>query len=189
MILLVGLGNIGDNYKYTRHNIGFMIIEYIAQSLNFEDFKFNFKSQVAQKNIFDEKIILCKPQTYMNLSGQAVIEIANFYKIPTENIIIFHDDLDLSFATLKYKYNSGAGGHNGIASIQNIFGTCLHRIKFGVGRPSNNMDVSNYVLSNFNKNEMIDISVILEKMLQNINLLIKKDFNNFIVKSKLDTNI
>jgi PTH1 family peptidyl-tRNA hydrolase len=185
MLLIVGLGNIGDNYKYTRHNIGFMIIDYIFQSHNFDDFKFNFKSQITQKNLFDEKIILCKPQTYMNLSGNAVSEIASFYKIPTENIIIFHDDLDLDFATMKYKSNSGAGGHNGITSIQNLLGTNLHKIKFGIGRPSNKMDVSNYVLSNFNKDEIIDISVILEKMSQNLNLLIKKDFNSFIAKSKL----
>lgn len=185
MILLVGLGNIGDKYKLTRHNVGFLFIDYIASSYNFPPFKASFKSLITEKTINSTKAILQKPQTFMNLSGEAVESLCNYYKILSEDVIIIQDDVDLSFNDIRYKTNSGDGGQKGIRDIQNKIGKEIHRIKIGIGRPSNShQDISDYVLSNFNKSEMQDIEKTLQDFVIELPHLLQKDFKTFIQNIK-----
>lgn len=185
MILLVGLGNIGDKYKLTRHNVGFLFIDYIASFYDFPPFKTNFKSLITEKNINSKKVILQKPQTFMNLSGEAVQPLCNFYKIPSDNVIVIQDDIDLSFNDIRYKTNSGDGGQKGIRDIQNKIGKDIHRIKIGIGRPSNsNHDISDYVLGNFNKSEIQDIEKTLYDFSLELPHLLEKDFKKFIENIK-----
>ncbi len=179
MILIVGLGNIGDNYKLTKHNVGFMVLDCIAKFYNLS-WKLNFKGLLSEKNFLQNKVIFVKPQTFMNLSGDCVASLCSFYKILPQDVIIIQDDLDLDFGKIKYKTNSGDGGHNGIKDIQNKIGKNIHKIKIGIGRPNNLVDVSSYVLSNFSQNQLIDIEVISNKIINSFDLLIEKKFNEFI---------
>ncbi len=184
MILLVGLGNVGDKYKLTRHNVGFLFIDYIASFYDFPPFKANFKSLISEKNINSIKVILQKPQTFMNLSGEAVQPLCNYYKIPNDDVIVLQDDIDLSFNDLRYKTNSSDGGQRGIRDIQNKIGRDIHRIKIGIGRPNNLEDISDYVLSNFNKSEIKNLEKILYDFSLELPNLINKDFKAFITNIK-----
>ncbi|RXJ98886.1 aminoacyl-tRNA hydrolase [Arcobacter sp. CECT 8986] len=151
MSLIVGLGNIGEKYLLTRHNIGFMVIDEMAKNLNTSIInKATFKADVL-KSAYD---LLVKPKTYMNLSGDAVIAIKNYYKIDNEDIIVIHDDLDLPFGTVKFKIGGGHGGHNGLKSIDSHIGREYIRVRIGIGKPQNKEDVVNYVLNNFSKEEL-----------------------------------
>lgn len=174
IFLIIGLGNPGKNYETTRHNIGFMAIDYIADrhDLNLSN-KSKFKADMAQGEISIQnsssksssaKVILCKPMTFMNLSGQSVAQIASYYKIPMSNIIVIHDEIDVDFAKVKTKIGGGSAGHNGIKSIDKELGNKnYHRIRLGVGRPENkNFEISDYVLSSFSASEWDDIEGILK---------------------------
>ena len=185
MILIVGLGNMGSNYEFTRHNVGFMLLDYVAKFYNL-NYKLNFKGLVSEGNINNQKILFVKPQTFMNLSGDCVVAICSFYKISPDNVIVFQDDLDLSLGEIRYKTLSSDGGHNGIKDIQNKIGKNIHKIKIGISRPLPSVDVSSYVLGNFNKNDMLQIDVLFTKILNNFDLLISKNFNEFIKKVKED---
>ena len=151
MKLIVGLGNPGTKYKKTWHNIGFVAIDNIADEFNFDNFKSEnkFKSDIATGQINNTKIILAKPQTYMNNSGEAVRAIAKYYKIKPKDIIVIHDDIDLPLGRLKIITGSSAGGHNGIKSIiQHIKTKDFARIKIGVATPKKDrMDSADYVLA------------------------------------------
>ncbi len=151
MKLIVGLGNPGKNYENTRHNIGFMILDHFAESPTWQT-KWNALYQ--EQIINNEKVLLIKPLTYMNLSGNAVIEFVHFYKINLEDILIIHDDLDLNVGTYRLKINSSSGGHNGIKSIIDRLGSnSFARLKIGI---SNNkgIDTKDYVLGKFTKEEL-----------------------------------
>ena len=151
MKLIVGLGNPGKEYQNTRHNIGFMTLDHFA---NTDNWKSKFSSLYTEIVVNGEKILLIKPQTYMNLSGNALIEFVNFYKINSEDILVIHDDLDLPVGTYRLKINSSAGGHNGIKSIiERLGSTGFARLKIGI---SNNkeMDTKDYVLGKFRKDEL-----------------------------------
>ncbi|RXJ84297.1 aminoacyl-tRNA hydrolase [Arcobacter sp. CECT 8985] len=151
MSLIVGLGNIGEKYLLTRHNIGFMVIDEMARNLNTSNInKSNFKADVL-KSSYD---LLVKPQTYMNLSGDAVVAIKNYYKIENDDIIVIHDDLDLPFGSIKFKIGGGHGGHNGLKSIDSNIGKDYIRVRIGIGKPEHREDVINYVLDNFSKEEL-----------------------------------
>ena len=169
MILIVGLGNPGDKYKNTRHNVGFMAVETMSSRYNFTwQHKSNFNAEIAIGECEFGKVVLCKPNSFMNLSGTVVASIAAFYKIPLENIFVIHDDIDLTFCRLKYKLDGGAGGHNGLISIDKILGTKYHRVRVGIGRPLHpRHDISDYVLSNFSAAE-------IEAMLPRLNILADK---------------
>ena len=150
MKLIIGLGNPGQEYTNTRHNIGFMVIDYFASDSNWSK---KWNALYKEETINNEKIILIKPLTYMNLSGQAVKEFVNFYKIPLENILVIQDDLDLEVGTYRIKTNSSSGGHNGIKSIIDCLGrNNFARLKIGI---SNNkkIDTKDYVLGRFNQEE------------------------------------
>ena len=160
--LIVGLGNPGAEYKNTRHNIGFLSTDFIADKnpIN-SSFETKFKSLFTTVNIAGTKIGILKPQTFMNLSGQAVILAKNFYKIPIENIIVIHDDIDIAFAKIKTKTGGSAGGHNGLKSIDSNIGKDYFRIRIGVDRPEDSrFEISDYVLSNFSKTEVAELGLI-----------------------------
>ena len=155
MWLIVGLGNPGGEYRLTRHNIGFMAVDYFMQGLGNPPIKNQFKAEVAQVKWRDQQLLFCKPQTFMNLSGESVQPLMGFYKIPLEKLIVIHDDIDQPFNQMKIHKNRGHGGHNGIKSISGLMGTMDYtRLKLGVGRPENPQhNVADYVLGKFSKEE------------------------------------
>ncbi len=168
MFLIAGLGNPGNKYKNTRHNIGFMVIDEITKSLNLTKInKSNFQAEVFKS----QKILLIKPQTFMNESGQSIISIAQYYNIENENIIIIHDDLDLPFGTIKFKIDGGHGGHNGLRSIDSHLGCDYIRVRIGIGKPDDKSQISNWVLSDFSKEEFKCLDEIISHAIESIKAL------------------
>jgi PTH1 family peptidyl-tRNA hydrolase len=150
MKLIVGLGNPGIRYKLTRHNIGFLVVDALAEHLGIrlQDDKFKAKTGKGQAEGHD--VILTEPQTFMNLSGEAVQPLMSYFKIAPEDILVIHDEIDIPFGQLRLQKNRGAGGHNGIKSIHDLIGSDYARLKVGVGRPTQpQMDVADFVLQNF----------------------------------------
>jgi len=162
--LIIGLGNPGREYKDNRHNIGFMLIDRLAVRLNARGIKLQSKAIVTSALYEERKIILAKPQTYMNLSGQSVQGLLHFYKIPTENLIVAHDDLDIPFGTIRIRPGGGPGGQRGMASTIELLGTKdFPRLRIGIGRPPGRMDPSDYVLQDFSKEEQKLVSETLDR--------------------------
>ena len=152
MFLIVGLGNPGKEYDGTRHNIGFEVINFIANKYNIDVNRSKFKGVIGEGFIGNEKVILLKPTTYMNLSGESIREVINFYKIDDSGIIIIYDDISLEVGKLRIREKGSAGGHNGIKSIiAHLGGDVFPRIKIGVGQPKG--DLVSHVLGRFNKEE------------------------------------
>lgn len=152
--LLIGLGNPGREYKDTRHNIGFMMIDLLSVRLDARGMKLQSKAIVISAHHQERRIILAKPQTYMNLSGQSVQGLLNFYKIPVANLLVAHDDMDLPFGTLRIRPSGGPGGQRGMAHTIEQLGTKdFPRLRLGIGRPPGRMDPKAYVLQNFTKDE------------------------------------
>ncbi len=153
--LVIGLGNPGQQYLLNRHNIGFMAIDVLNAQLSMtQTFKTQFKAHYFETKLNQDKIYAIKPQTFMNLSGQSVLTFSQFYKIPPEQIIVIHDDLDLELGTLKIKQGGGHGGHNGLKNIDSLLGKDYWRIRIGIGHPGHKDLVSAYVLSNFKSDEI-----------------------------------
>lgn len=153
-LLLVGLGNPGEKYASTRHNVGFMAVDAISARWAADNFSSKFNGLLSKANVKGQAVHLLKPQTYMNLSGDAVRPCAQFFKIPPENIIVFYDEIDLTLCKLRVKLAGGSAGHNGIKSMDSTIGTNYHRVRIGVGRPSHpGMDVADYVLQRFASEE------------------------------------
>ena len=172
MFLIAGLGNVGENYKNTRHNIGFMVIDEITKSLSTTNInKPIFKSDTYKSN----DVIFSKPLTYMNESGQSVIQISKYYHIEPSNIIIIHDDLDLPFGTVKFKLGGGHGGHNGLRSIDSHIGKDYIRVRIGIGKPKETQNVANWVLSDFSKEEFKLLPSIISHVIDAINAIKKYD--------------
>ncbi len=162
--LLIGLGNPGREYKETRHNIGFMLIDRIALRLNAQGIKVQAKAIVTNALYQERKLILAKPQTYMNLSGQSVQGLLHFYKIPVENFIVAHDDLDLPFGTIRIRPSGGPGGQRGMASIIEQLGAKdFPRLRLGIGRPPGRMDPKDYVLQSFSKEDQKLLPEVLDR--------------------------
>ncbi|QSZ42457.1 aminoacyl-tRNA hydrolase [Sulfurimonas aquatica] len=148
-MLIVGLGNPGSDYESTRHNIGFMVIDELSSRFNAIDV--TSSSFLGQTFKFKNHFLL-KPQTYMNLSGDSVIKVKNFYKV--ENVVVIHDDLDLPFGSLRFKLGGGHGGHNGLKSIDSKISREYIRIRMGIGKPEHKGEVSSYVLGAFNEDQI-----------------------------------
>jgi len=162
--LLIGLGNPGREYRDNRHNFGFMVIDRLIVRLNAQGMKVQSKAIVTTAIYEGRKLILAKPQTYMNLSGQSVQGLMNFYKVPVENVLIAFDDLDLPFGTIRLRPAGGAGGQKGIASAIEQLGTKeVARLRLGIGRPPGRMDPAAYVLQNFSREEMKFLSEIVDR--------------------------
>ncbi|MBR1605528.1 MAG: aminoacyl-tRNA hydrolase [Alphaproteobacteria bacterium] len=189
MFLIVGLGNPGAEYDGTRHNAGFMVADAIADAYHFSAFKSKFDGLIAEGMIDGEKCLLLKPQTYMNLSGNSVIKAASFYKILPAQIIVIHDDMDLQSNQIKAKIGGGAGGHNGLKSIDSHIGNGYNRIRLGVGHPKGvGEDVVNHVLSRFSKADAELLQHRIEIIIKYLPILLKKgvaDFSNKIGMEKI----
>jgi peptidyl-tRNA hydrolase, PTH1 family len=162
--LLVGLGNPGREYQNNRHNFGFMVIDRLAVRLGARGLKVQSKAIVTSATHEDRRLILAKPQTYMNLSGQSIQGLANFYKLPLENMLVAYDDLDIPFGTIRMRPGGGPGGQKGVASAIERLGTKdFARLRLGIGRPPGRMDPSAYVLQNFSRDETKILSELLER--------------------------
>ncbi|NVO57121.1 aminoacyl-tRNA hydrolase [Rhodobacteraceae bacterium B1Z28] len=153
MKLFVGLGNPGQKYTRNRHNIGFMAVDRIAEDHGFGPWKSKFQSDIAEGRLGSEKILLLKPQTYMNRSGQSVGEAMRFYKLDSTDVTVFHDELDLVPGKVRVKAGGGHAGHNGLRSIHDHIGAAYDRVRLGIGHPGRKEMVSPYVLSDFAKSE------------------------------------
>jgi len=161
--LIVGLGNPGREYKDNRHNFGFMLIDRLSVRLNARLSRVQATALVGSVSYEGNKLILAKPQTYMNLSGQSIQGLARFYKLPLENMIVAHDDLDLPFGTLRIRPGGGPGGQKGVASTIERLGTKgFRRLRLGIGRPPGRMDPAAYVLQNFAESDLPLLSEILD---------------------------
>ncbi len=182
MKLLVGLGNPGSKYARNRHNIGFMAVDEIAKAYNFSPWRSRFKGQIAEGLIEGQKCLLLKPGTFMNLSGEAVREAAQFYKIPLENIFIFHDEIDLAPSKVKVKEGGGNAGHNGLKSISSHMGNGYVRVRLGVGRPELKQDVPHYVLKDFAKADQDWLDDLLRALARHMAPLLANDFSSFLSK-------
>jgi len=178
MLVLVGLGNPEAKYKLNRHNVGFMAIDSIVARYKLAPYKTKFQSQLVTKKINDTPIIFSKPQTFMNLSGKSIGNILNFYKLKCENVIVIHDDLDLSVGTVKTKIGGGSGGHNGLKSLDSIIGKNYRRLRIGIGHPGDKTLVNNYVLGDFSKSENVIINILIKNISLNFDKIIKKKEDN-----------
>ncbi|MGB1540310.1 MAG: aminoacyl-tRNA hydrolase [Rickettsiales bacterium] len=175
MKLIVGLGNPGPRYQATRHNVGFMAVDAIAHRHNFSSPLQKFHGEIMEGRLGGEKVWLLKPQTFMNRSGIAVSEMAHFYKIPLEDILVIHDELDLPLGKLRLKIGGGAGGHNGLKSIDGHLGKAYHRMRIGIAHPGNASQVTGHVLSDFYKDEQPVVEAMVEAVSQYIELWVKED--------------
>jgi len=161
-MLFVGLGNPGSQYEKNRHNVGFMAVSRIVENHNFSPWKNKFQGSISNGLLRNQKIIILKPNTFMNLSGQSVGEVIRFYKIPSSKVIVFHDEIDFPLGKLKFKSGGGHAGHNGLRSISEHIGSDYIRIRIGVGHPGNKNAVANYVLGDFSKVEQETVTQILK---------------------------
>ncbi len=183
MKLIVGLGNPGLKYLGTRHNVGFDAIDYIAYHLNISIDKNKFKSLIGEGIVNGQKVIFMKPQTYMNLSGEAVIECMNWYKITTDDILIMYDDVSFDLATIKIKKTGSAGGHNGIKNIILHTGTQnFPRVKIGVGQKPSQYTLADYVLGKFTPQEVEELKAKMPDLKSAVELFITKDLETAMNK-------
>ena len=162
--LLIGLGNPGREYANTRHNFGFMLIDRLAVRLNARGMKVQSKAIVLDSRYEERKLILTKPQTFMNLSGQSVQGLVHFYKVPLTNVMVLSDDLDIPFGTIRIRPSGGPGGQRGLSSIIEKLGTKdVQRMRLGIGRPPGRMEPADYVLQQFSKDETQLLSETLDR--------------------------
>ncbi len=179
MLLFVGLGNPGRAYARNRHNIGYMAVDAIASAHRVPPFRVRFKSLASEAVIGQERVILLKPETYMNESGRAVGEAMRFYKIPLSGIIVFHDELDLPPGRVRVKVGGGNAGHNGLRSISENIGNDYRRVRIGIGHPGDKDRVYGYVLSDFGKAELAWVDVLCASIAAHAELLVLGDDASF----------
>lgn len=180
--LVVGLGNPGKEYALTRHNAGFMAIDSLVSKYNLTPSKDKFDSVVYKGQVANSTLLAIKPLTFMNHSGKAVIAFANFFKIEPENIIVLYDDLDLEAGKVKIKIAGGDGGHNGIKSINSFVPNKYIKIRIGIGHPGHRDFVSDYVLSNFKKDELEKAQMSFNKIADLFELIIRGECDSFSSK-------
>jgi PTH1 family peptidyl-tRNA hydrolase len=187
--LIAGLGNPGDKYARNRHNIGFMIVDEIARAYNFPSFRVKYQGLLSEGTIDGTKVVLLKPQTYMNLSGQSVAAAAKFYKIPVNRIIALHDELDLAPGKMRVKTGGGNAGHNGLKSMQaHLNSPDFVRVRLGIGHPGDKDRVSGYVLSDFAKSEANWLNLLIEAVSDYAPLLLRGQESDFMSKVAARTN-
>ena len=179
MYIFAGLGNAGRNYSTTRHNVGFMLVDALSQHFGGVSTQGNKFADIVDCDIAGTKIKLVKSKSFMNLSGQNIGQVVRFYKVPIENIIICHDDLDLSLGRTKVKIGGGTGGHNGLKSLDQHISKDYMRIRIGIGRHEY-MDASDYVLQKFTSSEKEVIDELLYDICNNFSLLFDKNMEEFI---------
>ena len=179
MLLFVGLGNPTPDSENNRHNVGFKIIDAINKKFSLSKQKPKFKGLLTTGNIEGEKIYAIKPLTFMNNSGICIRELLEYFKFDAEDVIVFHDDLDVEFGKIKSKFGGSSAGHNGIASIDKFIGKDYSRVRIGIGKPKGAIEVSDYVLQNFDQDELESINKITENITGSISDLIKKKLDLF----------
>ena len=179
MLLFVGLGNPTPDSENNRHNVGFKIIDSINKKFNLSKQKPKFKGLLTTGNISNQKIYAIKPLTFMNNSGVCIRELIEYFKIDPENVIVFHDDLDVEFGKIKAKFGGSSAGHNGIASIDKFIGKDYSRVRIGIGKPKINIEVADYVLQNFDEDETLSIEKISKDITDSISILVEKKLDLF----------
>ncbi len=179
MLLFVGLGNPTSDSENNRHNVGFKIIDSINKKFGLSKQKPKFKGLLTTGNVADQKIYAIKPLTFMNNSGICIRELIEYFKIDAEDVIVFHDDLDVEFGKIKAKFGGSSAGHNGIASIDKFIGRDYSRVRVGIGKPKENMEVSDYVLQNFDEDEILRLEKITNDITDSISILVNKKLDLF----------
>ena len=179
MILLVGLGNPTPDSNDNRHNIGFKIIDAINQKFGLSKQKPKFKGLLTTGNISNKKVYAIKPLTFMNNSGICIRELIEYFKINAEDVIVFHDDLDIDFTKIKAKFGGSSAGHNGIASIDKFIGKEYSRVRVGIGKPDSKIDVSDFVLTNFSDEEKVKLEKVIQNIIESMPILIDKKLDLF----------
>ena len=174
MLLFVGLGNPTPNSENNRHNIGFKIIDAINNKFKLSKQKPKFKGLLTTGSINNKKVYAIKPLTFMNNSGICIRELMEYFKIDAEDVIVFHDDLDIDFGKVKAKFGGSDAGHNGIASIDKFIGKEYSRVRIGIGKPKNNIAVNDHVLKDFDEDEKTELESIKENITDNLSILIEK---------------
>lgn len=179
MKLIIGLGNHGDKYTLTRHNAGFMALDYIAVNEGFDfNYESKFKGEIAKTNFANESVVFLKPQTYMNLSGESVIAVMNFFKIPKEDILVIHDDIDMPVGKMRFRAKGSDGGQKGIRSIIQVLGgkNDFDRLKLGIG-PQLNLSAEAYVLQNFSDEQLKEMKKVLKNTKEAVETYLKEGLN------------
>ena len=179
MFLFVGLGNPTPNSENNRHNIGFKIIDAINSKFKLSKQKPKFKGLLTTGNISEKKVYAIKPLTFMNNSGICIRELIEYFKIEAENIIVFHDDLDIDFGKIKTKFGGSSAGHNGIESIDKFIGKDYSRVRIGIGKPNDKIAVSDYVLKDFDDDEKQQLETLKNNITENLAILIDKKLDLF----------
>lgn len=176
--LIVGLGNPGIKYRETRHNFGFMVLDALAEELNIPLKKLKYKAMIGEGRLNDAKLILARPLTYMNNSGDAVWQLAKFFKVPHDHIMVAHDDLDLPLGVLRLRPGGGASGQRGVASIIQKLGTQdFPRVRLGISRPPGQMDPVDYVLEKFLPNEKTLRDIVIKEAVSAIQVFVREGLN------------
>jgi len=179
MILLVGLGNPTPDSNNNRHNIGFKIIDAINQKFGLSKQKPKFKGLLTTGNISNKKVYAIKPLTFMNNSGICIRELIEYFKMDAEDVIVFHDDLDVDFSKIKTKFGGSSAGHNGIESIDKFIGKDYSRVRVGIGKPEKKIEVSDFVLTNFTEEEKIEVEKVIQSIIDSMPILIDKKLDLF----------
>lgn len=187
MWLIAGLGNPGGGYAGNRHNVGFMLADELAGHYRFSSYSSKHQSQLAQGEIAGEKIFLCKPQSFMNLSGGAVAAVAKFHKILPERVLVLHDELDLPLGKIRIKQGGGHGGHNGLRDIDRHLGQNYWRMRIGIGHPGHKDAVHHYVLSDFGKQEKTLLELLLRTLSEELPVLLAQGHEAYMTKIALAT--
>lgn len=176
MYIIIGLGNPGKKYENTRHNAGFDAIDKLAYENGIKIDKLKHKALIGEGRIGSEKVVLVKPQTYMNLSGESVISVSQFYKVEPENIIVLYDDIDLDVGKLRIRKKGSAGSHNGMKSIIKCLGTQdFPRVRIGVSKPPEGWDLADFVLSRVSKEQQSDMNNGIDKAVKTVEEIIKSN--------------
>jgi PTH1 family peptidyl-tRNA hydrolase len=179
MLLFVGLGNPTPDSENNRHNVGFKIIDAINKKFGLSKQKPKFKGLLTTGNIGNKKIYAIKPLTFMNNSGICIRDLIEYFKIDAEDVIVFHDDLDVELGKIKAKFGGSSAGHNGIASIDKFIGKDYSRVRIGIGKPKNGIEVADYVLQNFDEDESTNIEKISKDITDSIAILVEKKLDLF----------
>ena len=179
MLLFVGLGNPSPDNENNRHNIGFKIIDAINQKYSLSKQKPKFKGLLTTGKIGNEKVFAIKPLTFMNNSGICIRELIEYFKIDPEDVIVFHDDLDINFGKIKTKFGGSSAGHNGIESLDKFIGKDYSRVRIGIGKPNGKSQVVDHVLKDFDDEEKVELENITKNITDSIAILIEKKLDLF----------
>ncbi|UHS61937.1 aminoacyl-tRNA hydrolase [Agrobacterium vaccinii] len=189
MIIIAGLGNPGTQYTGNRHNIGFMAVDALQRLPSFSPWSKKFKSEISEGEIAGEKVLLMKPLTFMNLSGESIGEAARFYKVKTGDVIAIHDELDLVAGRARIKIGGGHGGHNGLKSIDAHCGKDYRRLRLGIGHPGDKERVQGHVLGDFAKSDKVWLEPLLDAIADNAEMLVKGEDSQLMNKLALAVGV